>query len=478
MYIFVTYGEPGWRGVQVRALRIAKHFPKDKVLFFNGLDSDFIKKEGFPVETVDLSLTQPEKIKLPKKTRAIIFADLPTNELFNTSLFVAAKERGIPTIVFDNLYRRGQTKEGVYRKYAKSIDLFLLNGLSFMRDEEAENIKIVPPFVPYQPKPDMKEKIIKKYNFKSGSPLIYAIGYHPEVFNQSLKLYQKLAKKTNNFSFILSGEKRQKKKKKKNLLILPYQSGGSFFELIDASDLVICKMGYLQILEVLALKKPVIILGEGGYVLKKGGMLDKHLQEVIWQENKLTPKTASYILSLITSKPKYKMLKNKVEALHDGSLNGDKQAADLIKKLSKKGKKLKFSKRVLVVLNEELKKARKFIQKEDFLLPIVIIASTSKQGPMSVIKRPSEEILKGKVEELLTPHPGEILAHSFSKIYLLDRRKYDGFLDILPWYSHLLKEFVNFLKTADEILITPQALKFVKNLLSKIKQEKIKQVRF
>ena len=40
MYIFVTYGVRGWRGVQERGIEIAKNFRKNEVLFWNGYDSN------------------------------------------------------------------------------------------------------------------------------------------------------------------------------------------------------------------------------------------------------------------------------------------------------------------------------------------------------------------------------------------------------------------------------------------------------
>ena len=61
MYIFVTYGTKGWRGVQERGLAIANYFKKDEVLFLNGYDSEFIKKRGFKCKTIDLAWRIPEE---------------------------------------------------------------------------------------------------------------------------------------------------------------------------------------------------------------------------------------------------------------------------------------------------------------------------------------------------------------------------------------------------------------------------------
>ena len=103
MYIFITYGVPGWRGVQERGIALAKNFKKNEVLFWNGYDSNFIKKFGFACKTFNPSLIDPRKIKFPPKTKAVVFADLPSNELFIFSVFCAANQRNIPIIIFDQI---------------------------------------------------------------------------------------------------------------------------------------------------------------------------------------------------------------------------------------------------------------------------------------------------------------------------------------------------------------------------------------
>ncbi|MFQ6083631.1 MAG: hypothetical protein ACE5WD_09740, partial [Candidatus Aminicenantia bacterium] len=349
MYIFVTYGLKGWRGVQERGLAIAKNFKKKGVLFLNGYDSNFIKKEGFSCETIDLSLTDPQKIKFPKKTKAIIFADLPTNELFNLSLFLAAKEKGIPTIVFDQIYKRGQLKEGVYKNLAEYADLLILNGLKFMKGEEGERVKIIPPLPDYKIQPKIREKISLKYNLDPKKFWIFISGYYKPVFEMTKRALPLISKNKKDFYLIL----------------LPYLPQRKFLEFLDASDIFTSKFGYLQILEALALRTPVIVGGEAGYVLRME-ILDKKIQEVI-KYAKDFRELAKILNSFLENKKERRKIINKMAKLHNLSFGGAKIAAGYIKKIKRKKTKKPFKKKILVLVNEEIKKAEKLIKSQPFL---------------------------------------------------------------------------------------------------------------
>ena len=128
-YLFITYGEPGWRGVQIRALRMAKYLLKHEVLFWNSDDSQIIKDWSFAVETIESGLINPKSIKFPEGVEVIIFSDLPSNKLYNYSIYMAALKQNLKIVICEQLYRRGQMDEVVYRKFADNCDLFLLNSL-------------------------------------------------------------------------------------------------------------------------------------------------------------------------------------------------------------------------------------------------------------------------------------------------------------------------------------------------------------
>lgn len=464
MYIFVTYGVKGWRGVQERGLAIAKHFNKKEVLFWNGYDSDFIRKQGFNCKTMDLSLEDPKKIELPKNTKAIIFADIPTNELFQLSLFLAAKEKGIPIVIFDQVYRRGQCQEGVYKNLAEQADLFIFNGLNFTKSEEqgSSRIKIIPPLPDYKPQPKIKEKLAQKYNLDPKNIWLLVSGYFKPVYEMTKKSRPLLFQKTKNFHLIVCGLNVKKPRKKLNQLFLPYLPQREFLELLDASDIFISKFGYLQMLEALALKTPLIVGGEAGYVLKME-ILDKKLQEVIKYAEDYKD-LARIIEPFLKNEKERKKFLNKISKLHNGKMGGAKIAADYIKKV-KVAKKKVFKKKILILVNDEIKKAENLIKAHDCLYVLGIIASVSKPGPeLHPVKRPDERLLSRKIEELILKQP-DILPHTFKEIYLFSPRKYDGFTDISPWLNVWIESLICFFKIADEILVSRQAKYLLYNLL-------------
>ncbi len=469
MYLFVTYGEPGWRGVQVRNLDVAKYFNKKDILFVNGVDSKFIKKERIKCRTIDTSLIDPQEINFPPSTKALIFADLPTNELYNLSLFYRAREKNIPVVIFDNLMRRGQSKEGVFKKLIDNCDLFFFNGLDFMKTEETKKIKVIPPLPEYKNQPDAREKLLKKYNIDSQRKIIFASSYEDSTKTRIEKFYKSLSRKTKDFKLILLDTNSSHVVQKGNQIRVPYLKRQDFLEHVNGADFIISKFGYLQLLEILALKKPVIVAGKGGYVLETN-VLDKKLQEVILYANDFEELT-KFSYRLIKDNNFSRELIKKISKLHNGEFGGAKTSASIIQNTKFKRGKEALVKKVIVLLNDEIKKAEELIKKEEYLLVIGIIAPTSKPGPMSVVKRPDETALNRRISELLLKQEKEILPHTFKKIYLFSRRKYDGFLDIFPWYSYMIEELKNTLKTADKVFISPQANKLISNITKSFKKK-------
>jgi len=468
MYIFVTYGTKGWRGVQERGLAIADYFKKNEVLFLNGYDSEFIKKRGFKCKTIDLSLEDPRRIKFPKNTKAIVFADLPTNELFNLSLFFAAKKKKVPVVICDQIYRRGQTKEGVYRNLIEFSELFLLNGLSFFKNEETRKIKIVPPLPEYSPSLNIKADLARKYNLDSKKIWIFVSGYFEPVYKMTKKIYPLLLKKKLNFYFIICGLSIKKPQKRKNQLLLPYLPQNEFLQFLDAADLFISKFGYLQILEALALKTPLIVAGKAGFVLKME-ILDKKLRKVIkYVQNE--KELLSEILSIIDSPSKRKKLLKEISKLHNGEMNGARVAAEYIKKVSLSTLP-SFKRKIFILTNKEFKQAENLILNEKYLYPLVLILPVSKPGPkLHPVKRPDEDCLSLQLQEFFFQQ-NEILPHHFWHIFLFSRRKYDGFVNIFPWYQAWINQLTFLLRESDEIWVTPKAKYLIANLLKPFKKK-------
>ncbi|MBI2029190.1 hypothetical protein HYT02_02130 [Candidatus Gottesmanbacteria bacterium] len=466
MYIFVTYGIPGWRGVQARGVAIAKYFDKKEVIFWNGYDSDFIKDHGFKCQTIDLSLTDPNKIKIPKETKAIVYADLPTNELFNFSLFISAKKQGIPIVILDQIYRRGQMKEGVYKMFAKYADLFLVNGLDFMKSEESDNVKLIPPLPEYTKNPIAKEVFAKRYNIDINKTWICVSGYYKPALDLAKQALELIPHHKKKYELILTGEKRDKLYRQDNILFMPYQTQEEFLATIDASDIFISKFGFLQILEALALYTPTIIAGQGGYVLKKE-ILDKNLLDVLrFSDN--PNNLAEGIEELSKDKISRQWIIDKLEKYHSSGQYGAKIASELIKKIKRLNSKTKLitHKKLFIVVNEELEKVDEFISDKPGAYILGLIASVSSPGPdLNPVKKPNRELLNLPIAGIISEQKGEILPHTFKEVFILSQRKYDGLLDIIPWYDDWIKRLLDLFKNSDEIYITEKALYLVFNLL-------------
>jgi glycosyltransferase involved in cell wall biosynthesis len=466
MYIFVTYGIPGWRGVQERGLAVASRFKKSEVIFWNIYDSSFIKKAGFKCKTFNPSLTNPSSIKFPPKTRAVIFADLPSNELFTLSVFIAALKKNINIIICDQIYRRGQTNEGVYKNFAAYADLLLLNGLEYFKSEETKKIKIIPPLPPYKieskKRVTLKKILSKKYGLNQNAAWVFTAAYYKPVLEMTNQALLIMKNENLNIETIFVGADVKKPKKRKKILLLPYLSQADYLKLLEASDFFIGKFGYLQILEAIALGKPVIVAGGGGYVLKMD-ILDKNLKGIIKYAG--NPKILSEILkSLIKNKKEADFLKKKILKLHNGKFGGATLIANYIKNIKKRKKSiLKEKKNLLVVVNDEIKKIKNFIKKQSAIYTLGIIAPVSPNG-FNPIKRPDLKFLKEKVEVFEIPQK-EILPHTFKEIYFLSNRKYDGFVDIIPWYNIWIEHLTGLFQKAQTIFITPMAEQLLFNLL-------------
>lgn len=472
MYIIVTYGTQGWRGVQERGIAIANELGKNRVLFWNGYDSEFIRSKGFKVKTVNTSLIDPDDIKIPKNTKAVIFADLPTNELFNFSLFFAAKEKNIPIVIFDQIYRRGQTKEMVYQTFAQNSDLLLLNGLDLFKEEEKDNFKIIPPLAPYKKEIDksfLRRKLAYRYNINEDKKWLFIAGYYQPVFEMVQKVMSD-NELLQQCHFIISSaplENKAEKKKKSsdnNPIYLPYISQQQHLRWMNACDIFISKFGYLQLIEAIALKTPIIIAGKAGLVLTKD-ILDKRLQKAIYYAND-HKELKKYIIRLL-QRPYLTKWSNLANKLHrSNQFNGAKIAAKYIIELKKKVKNAKQIKTLVVALVNETSLLKKVLEKEKYCYPIIIAAPISQPvSSVSPVKRMPEQINNITIRDILEAQTTEILPHDFKEVVILSPRKYDGLVNIMPWYSIWLKNLKHLFKKADKIFITETANNLLQNFI-------------
>lgn len=486
-YLFITYGQPGWRGVQVRALRIASYLPKEEVLFWNLYDSKFVSEYGFEVETKDAGLVDPETIVFPKGIEVVIFADLPSNELFEYSVFRAARARGFKIVICEQLYRRGQLQEWVYKQFVGQSDLFLVNSVSYFKSEEKDSVKLVPPQVEIELDDSIGDEVRKRYNIPDNAFVIFGVGYHEEALKKIEELHYRLYQKFKQVYTIVVGAQVQKKDND-NKLLLPFQPGDEYFKLLHMADLAIVKFGFLQILEAVALRKPTIVLGEGGYLLKTPDILDLVFKKVLRFDLQVNYSTYSYIERLITNKDFYKNKVIQLQKLHNGDFFGARKAAEEIKKLKvksfdktqDKSEKLKIRsgslhrKKLVILINNEIFEKEEWLRKQKNIYPLCFIIATGTEP--EVVKRVPSSVLQKKIEDLQVRHGKEILPHSFKEVFVFSNRKYDGFTDIGQWHGMLVEHLEKLLKEADDIYLSKQGKKILGDLIRNRIKKKVKKL--
>ncbi len=452
-YLFITYGEPGWRGVQVRALRIAEYLPKKEVLFWNCYDSDFITSYGFDTVVKDSGIVDPKDIVFPKGVEIVVFADLPTNEFFTYAVYQAALQQKKKIVICEQLYRRGQLQESVFATFQENSDLFLVNALSFFTTEETENIKVVPPQIEYKISDGLSDQIRQNHAIPNDAFLLLGIGYNDTVFAKIETIATTLSKEFPKLYTIILGEKGRQKQVHDRLITLPFAEGEEYVGLLAAADVVLVKFGFLQILEALALHKPTIVLGEGGYILRTPEVLDVAYQDVLRFDQEVTEETYTYLRGLIANEAKREALVGKLQQIHNGALFGGKVAAGHIEALLNKPlrKKPTHAKKLAILVNNEVfdKAAWLGAQKDVYPLCFTVAMPAEKQA----VKRIPEEVLQQLLGTLEISRE-EILPHTFKQHVFFSKRKVDGLVDIFPWYGEWIAQLEQLIQAADVIFIT------------------------
>ena len=471
-YLFFTYGARGLRGIQIRAIRVAKYFKKEEVIFWNGNDNgDLIKRSGFAVKNVSLSLIELDKIQIPDSVEVVIFADIPTNEFFQFSLFIKAKKEGKKIVIFDQIYRRGQTNEFVYKKLAEESDVFFLNGLSFLKSEEKGNFKVIPPLIESDIPENPKQYLAQKYNIPEDKPWIFGIGYHEKVRKKLEQLGKKLYEKGVDFHLIYTNGPNYKMESSSYITRLPYLINGDFFAFIKASEMTLIKFGFLQLTEIITLETHPIILGEGGYILQKKNVMDNKIWDAVYYSEKIDENLQNHIMKFLSDKNYRKKYIDILKTLHNGETKGGRIAADYIKNLRKNRSALNKEKNLVIFINDEFMKFENFIKKNcGNLYPIVFICS-SPDKPFTR-KKIDESLLSLPINSLILKSE-EIIPHSFKEVYIFARRKYDSFLDIIPWYELWIKRLILLLQEANTIYLTEKGRSMLKSFLLPYK-DKIK----
>lgn len=469
-YLLLTYGEPGWRGVQVRALRIAEYFDKSEVLFWNLYDTSFIKTHGFSVEEKDPGLTPLEKIVFPKETEVVIFADLPSNELFLYSVFQKALLEKKKIVICEQLYNRTQMKRGVMRYFGEHSDLFLLNSLSSFKDLETDTVKIIPPQI------ELLETKVKRreLGIAEDAVVLLGVGYHGKVFEKLTNITEQLTQKFEDvYSLILSSSHTTVQKAGK-VIYMPFVSGKEYFQTLYAADVVMVKFGFLQILEALALHKPTIVLGEGGYMLRDQKVLDKTLQDVLRFDFEITDQTYLHLEKLVKNTQKREEIVSKLKKLHSGEVFGAQKAAAYIKKLALKKSATKkrgmlSPKKLAILVNEEIFSKEEWLKKQEDVYPLCFIMPEGTDP--EVVKRLPKNVVTKPIQALHIDRKDEIMPHSLKNIFVFSERKFDGLIDMGTWYTAFLSQLAFLLQEADTVCVTRKTEKLFKPILSDVKSK-------
>ena len=219
----------------------------------------------------------------------------------------------------------------------------------------------------------------------------------------------------------------------------------SFF--IKASDLVICKAGYLQVIETLAMGIPLVAI----YKTKKetSGFNKKWLDKKILNSIitfDIISKSAPYnlykkIRKLFDSPVIYQRMVKKIKSLHNNKLNGAEITSNLIKKTKFLPKK--FPKIIIISLDkkEEMEETKKILREYPFALPIYF------SMPFFT------KVFNRKLSDYNPTTKNEILRYNPSLIYSLGLDSLHSLAKILPWYNLWLKNIESFVKNSDKCII-------------------------
>lgn len=162
----------------------------------------------------------------------------------------------------------------------------------------------------------------------------------------------------------------KKLKRKGQVIHTPVLQEEAIRPLLMAADLLVCKKGFLQILEAYSLGTPVICIGkyEGFY----DSWVDPQIREVMPYHPLFCKQLVKDVSVFVGDSKKRQAWLKKVKALHNGKLDGAVDAARLVKKA--KHRPIKIQRKVLLSLNlsDEMKVAQTQITKQKHLFPVFV----------------------------------------------------------------------------------------------------------
>jgi len=452
LYTFVTYSFAGMRGVQARGVRIAEHLPREEVVFLNSGDDKWLRQAGYQVIQAPFDrAARLSSIKFPRGTGVVVFTDIPTNRPYQALLFLAAKRRGIPVAVIENIYHRNQHLEPVYRSVIEYSDLFMWNGLSCLWKNRLPKVHLIPPLMrkPDKSRQEARRDVFEEYGIPHHHRLILASGYKDDVRDIIDRLINEVLKYRSDLTFVAIASS-EEVVRRDNVIYMPVMQEEAIRNLLLASDLLVCKKGYLQILEAFGLGTPVVCIGrhEGFY----DSWTDPQIQEVLPYYPYFSNQLVEKVRELCEDGSFRKVWLEKVMALHDGSLDGAEKAAKLIRKV--RFHPIDIRRKVLVCLNRtrEVEVARELIREEPFLLPVFISV------PYLALEDLWLSSSEGQVHHMCTDFDSvtpssDILQYGASTVYHAGPHDMHGWSLIFPWVDFQMAQIVEHFREADEIVV-------------------------
>jgi len=477
-YLFITYGSKRIKGVQTKAIHTANFLPKDEVLVINHGDDSWLKHAGLKVYNLNYNafelpnLYDSIVLKHIKEAKVITFCDFPTNMLMEYLIFYYAyKNLKTPICIFDNIYNSKQLDDKIYSIFYKLSDLMLLSGISYFGSyiQSFKKAIIIPPFfeTPTKNEKFYREKLIKQLKIKNeNAKIILYIAYNEKVLNITKDILNNLSNQ--NFYHIVLTTSPKIKLDAKNVEVVKKEIGRETMrDYILASDLVIAKFGYQQLLEGLSLKKPIIVVGDSG--LSKD-WLDEEIRSSFFFYKDFSSQLINQIRELLTNDKLYANTLSKIQKLHDGKFDGAKIAASAIKQLAKR----QISKRVLppkiiaLTFNtkENLKRLYEVLEKELFVLPI-IISERFAERDFGYPK--GTKPLVTSLQKLTFTKKAEVINPSSFLLFNFSEQAYHGFAPLFPFTKHLFEVFETMLKISDKVyLVGEEAKSFFKHIIKRL----------
>lgn len=485
-YIFVTYGSTRIKGVQTKAINIAKYLPPEEVLIINHGDSSWLKASKLDVYEMNFNVfAQPTDIDTTlasylSNASIIIYCDFPANMMLSYLIFwYAYYKLHIPIVICDNIYRNHQFKLKTYALFYKLCDMMLLTGVSLFQSylDGFPKSRLIPPYFS-NPQSDTnvyRKKLADSLQIKdiSRKNILY-VTYNRKAFEIGKKIIQASAKLSANHIIITPFDITENEKNElltyNSYLITEIIERERMRDFMIGSDIVICKFGYQQLLESLSLGKPTIAVGDSG--LKKS-WLDTEIQNSFKYYETFNDNLLAHLEKLITDNAYYENSTIRIKKLHNGIFEGGKLSAEFIKQTAtKKIREREYiQKKLLVTFNtqENIEKSRKIFKKELFILPIIVTNLFSERD----FGYPKGEYpLVKTLDDFSFAEKDNFLNDSFALHISSSPIAYFGFAPVFPFMEDFLSGVEKIVRQSDVIYIVgKEAKSFFHALILKTQKE-------